>query len=234
VVALGLGITMTYAVVIFVSTWRFGRAFAQMRDEERQRYPEKFPAESASLVCEYRSQATLLGLPLVHFRSGRSPGQKLQPAIGWIASGDIAYGILFASGGLAVGGISMGGLSVGVISIGGFGVGLLAFGGFALGGIALGGAAIGAIASGGIAVGWQAATGGMAVAHQIALGGAALAQHANDAVARAYFLRHRWLDISQTTPRNVFYLICFSPMFVGLAVWEWRRRMVAKRAKNKA
>jgi hypothetical protein len=36
------------------------------------------------------------------------PGEKIQPAIGWIACGERAYGILYASGGIAVGGIASG------------------------------------------------------------------------------------------------------------------------------
>jgi RNA polymerase sigma factor (sigma-70 family) len=228
-------ITAAYGAFIFVSSWRFNRAFARIRGEEQRLHPDLFRAEPLPTmwnVWEYRSRATLFGLPLVHCRSVRLPGQKLQPAVGWIASGELAYGILFASGVCAVGGISMGAVSVGVISIGGLGIGLLAFGGLALGGVALGGAAIGIIASGGIAVGWHAATGGVAAAHEIALGGAALAHHANDAVARDFLARHRWLDFSQTTPRNVFYTICFSPMFLMLMIGCWRRRITAKRAKQ--
>src|ERR1035437_6674799 len=229
-------ITAANSAFIFVSSWRFNRAFARIRGEEQRLHPDLFRAESLPTmwnVWEYRSRATLFGLPLVHCRSVRLPGQKLQPAVGWIASGELAYGILFASGVCAVGGISMGAVSVGVISIGGLGIGLLAFGGLALGGVALGGAAIGIIASGGIAVGWHAATGGVAAAHEIALGGVALAHHANDAVARDFLARHRWLDFSQTTPRNVFYTICFSPMFLMLMIGCWRRRITAKRAKQK-
>ena len=232
-IALGVAITVGYGVFILRSTWRFNRAFALMRDKERQLHPELFCAKPLAIMCdvwEYRSRATLFGVPLVHCRHGRLPGQKLRPAVGWIATGDIAYGILFAGGGIAVGGISMGGMSVGLISIGGFGIGLIALGGVALGGVALGGAAIGFIASGGFAVAWQAAMGGVAAAHEIALGGAALAHHANDAVAREFFARYCWLDFSQTTPRNVFYLVCFSPVWLSLLALAWRRRKIAKRS----
>jgi hypothetical protein len=181
-------------------------------------------------VWEYRSRATLFGLPLVHCRGGKVPGQKMQPAIGWIAFGEVAYGILYASGAVAVGGISTGGVSVGIISFGGFGFGLLTFGGIALGGIAIGGAAIGLIASGGIALGWHAALGGVAAAHELALGGAALANHANDPVAREFFLRYRWLDFSQGAPRCLFWTLCFAPVLLQLLVWNWWRRKMQQRA----
>jgi RNA polymerase sigma factor (sigma-70 family) len=229
-IALELTITLAYGIFVTVSTWRYGRAYARMRDEERQLHPESFGIETLPLVWEYRSRTTLFGLPLVHCRSGKLPGKKAEPAIGWIAFGEVAYGILFANGAVAVGGISLGGVSVGIISFGGFGFGLLAFGGLAVGGIALGGAAIGLIASGGIALGWHAAMGGVAAAHELALGGAALANHANDPVAREFSMRYRWLDFTQGTPRNVFYTVCFAPVFLQVLAWNWWRRKMQKRA----
>jgi RNA polymerase sigma factor (sigma-70 family) len=229
-IALGLAITLAYGIFVFVSAWRFGRAYTRMRDEERQLHPELFRVEPLPLVWEYRSRATLFGLPLVHCRGGKLPGQKAQPAIGWIAFGEIAYGILFASGAVAVGGISIGGASVGIFSFGGFGFGLLTFGGIAVGGIAVGGAAIGMIASGGIALGWHAALGGVAAAHEFALGGAALANHVNDPVAREFFVRHRWLDITQAGPRNLFWTVCFAPVLLQMLAWNWWRRKMLKRS----
>jgi RNA polymerase sigma factor (sigma-70 family) len=229
VIALGLAITLTYGIFTFVNAWRFNRAFTRMRDEEREHNPEAFGVEPLPLVWDYRTRATLFGLPLVHCRCGKLPGQKSKPAIGWIAFGEVAYGILLANGAVAVGGISMGGASVGIISFGGFGIGLLAFGGIAVGGVAMGGAAVGMIASGGIALGWHAALGGLAAAHELALGGAALAKHINDPVAGDFFARHRWLDFTQGAPRNLFWTVCFAPVFLQMFVWNWWRRRVAKR-----
>jgi RNA polymerase sigma factor (sigma-70 family) len=231
-IMLELTITLAFGVFVFVSAWRFGRAFTRLREEERQLHPEQFRVEPCPLAWEYRSRARLFGLPLVHCRGGTPPGQIVQPAIGWIACGEIAYGILYASGAVAVGGISIGGVSVGLISFGGFGVGLLTFGGFALGGIAVGGAAVGLIASGGIALGWHAAIGGVAAAHELALGGAGLAKHVNDPVAREFFLRHRWLDFSQGAPRNLFWTACFAPVLLQMLVWNWWRRKMLERAKQ--
>ena len=229
VITLGLTVTLAYAAFVFASAWRFGRGFARMRDEERQLHPELFHTGTLPLVWEYRSRATFLGLPLVHCRGGKRPGQKTQPAIGWIAFGEIACGILFANGAVAVGGISVGGVAVGLISFGGFGIGLFGFGGMALGGVAMGGAAVGVIASGGIALAWHAALGGIAAGHEMALGGWALANHGNDLVARDFFIRHRWLDINQAAPRNLFWTLCFAPVLLQTLAWHWWRRKMAKR-----
>ena len=233
VIGIGLVITAAYGIFIFISARRFGRTFTQMREEEIRLHPEAFTGGNTSYpFCEpweYRSRATLFGLPLVHCRIGKISGQKIQPAIGWIAIGELAYGILFANGAVAVGGIAMGGASVGIFSFGGFSAGLLAFGGFSIGGIALGGAAIGMLASGGIALAWHAATGGLAAAHEIALGGAALANHANDLVAREFFIRHRWLDISQPGTRNAFWFVCFAPVILQMLMWNWLRRKAQQR-----
>jgi hypothetical protein len=109
----------------------------------------------------------LLGLPLVHVAlSSVVDGQfRRGVATGWIAIGDVAFGILLAVGGVAVGGVSFGGIAVGVLPIGGLALGVLALGGVALGIVAVGGAA----------VAWHAAIGGLAVASHYAAGGVAIA-----------------------------------------------------------
>jgi predicted RNA-binding Zn-ribbon protein involved in translation (DUF1610 family) len=110
---------------------------------------------------EYRSEATLLGLPLLHVATGIDPATgRRRVAKGIIAVGDVAVG-LFALGGLAAGGVTLGGCSLGLISLGGLAIGLVfALGGAAVGGIALGGAALGVVAIGGGAVGYYALGGG--------------------------------------------------------------------------
>jgi len=106
---------------------------------------------------EYKSDAELFGLPLIHIAQGIDP-QTGAPRIakGIIAIGNIAVGV-FALGGLAFGGLTLGGISIG----------LLALGGFALGGITLAGLSIGIIA----------AFGGLAISAGYAIGGLALAPH---------------------------------------------------------
>jgi RNA polymerase sigma factor (sigma-70 family) len=230
--ALAWVVMLAWVIFAFGYTWRYGRTMMRLREEEQQRHPELFRAGPPLETWEYRSRATLLGLPLVHWRSFgkmRRPGEKIQPAIGWIACGERAYGILYASGGIAVGGIATGGLSIGLLSFGGLSIGLLACGGLAVGALALGGGAVGLVASGGMALGWHAALGGMVAAHDLACGGAALGNHVNDPVAREFFLRHRWLDFTQAGPRNLFWLLCFGPMSVQMLIWIWWRRRMAKR-----
>jgi hypothetical protein len=92
---------------------------------------------------DYRSRATLLGLPLL----------------------PIAFGVLIAVGGIAAGGMTLGGLGVGFISLAGLAVGFLALGGLVIGFLSAGGSAIatkGAV--GGLAVARDFALGGLAVA----------------------------------------------------------------------
>lgn len=111
---------------------------------------------------EYRSTATLWGLPLVHINVGRF-------GIHW------ARGIL-AIGNVATGVFALGGISAGVLCLGGTGVGLLTLGGIAVGGIAVGGLAIGALAAlGGLAISFGLACGGAAIGGAYAIGGAATA-----------------------------------------------------------
>jgi RNA polymerase sigma factor (sigma-70 family) len=235
VLALAWAMLMAWVAFAFAFSWRHNRTMMRLREEELRCHPELFCAKPPLETWEYRSRVTLLGLPLVHWRSFgkvRRPGEKIQPAVGWIAIGERAYGILYASGGIAVGAISTGALSVGLISFGGCSIGLLAFGGLAIGAVALGGGAIGLVASGGMALGWHAALGGIVAAHELACGGAALANHVNDEVARGFFLRHRWLDFTQAGPRNLFWLLCFGPMFVQMLIWIWWRQKMEKCSKR--
>ena len=126
---------------------------------------------------EYKSQRTLLGLPLVHIRLG-DRGTGL--AKGIFAVGNYAVGV-FTLGGFSFGLVSVGGLSFGLLfALGGWGMGCIAIGGLAIGLLAFGGAALGLFAMGGAAVGVYAA-GGAALASKIAIGGSA---HAPLAIGR--------------------------------------------------
>jgi len=118
---------------------------------------------------EYRSKASIFGLPLVHIATGALVDGRYRRGIakGWVAVGDIAFGVLLACGGVAIGGITLGGGALGLLSIGGLALGFCAVGGVSVGVVALGGAAIA----------WYAAVGGLAVAHDYAIGGLALARN---------------------------------------------------------
>ena len=119
---------------------------------------------------EWKSNATILGWPIVHVAYGNNPrtGEKLV-AKGLIAVGDTAIGGL-AVGGFSVGFISIGGCAAGIMTMGGLAFGIqTALGGVAIGGYTIGGLAIGLIAAGGAANG-ALAMGGSANGY-IAAGG---------------------------------------------------------------
>lgn len=100
---------------------------------------------------EYKSKATIRGLPLIHINLG---GTIPRRAKGIIAIGDIAQGMV-ALGGVSVGLLSIGGVSTGLVSIGGLAVGLLvALGGAAIAPVALGAGALGIVACGAGALGF--------------------------------------------------------------------------------
>ena len=115
--------------------------------------PSALPLPGARGGIDYRSDAKIMGLPLVHVALGGKYGGKRGVARGIIAVGDIAVGVV-AVGGAAVGVVAIGGAAVGVVALGGCAVGLaVAVGGFALGAVAAGGLAIGVVAAGGLGIG---------------------------------------------------------------------------------
>jgi RNA polymerase sigma factor (sigma-70 family) len=122
----------------------------------------------AHLVRGYRyvSRWQLAGFPVVSLAFGAdfSRNEKRGTARGWIAIGDVAFGV-----------VAIGGIAVGPIAIGGVSLGILALGGGAAGLVALGGIALGWASCGGVALAWDFAAGGLAIAHHLALGGLALA-----------------------------------------------------------
>ena len=150
----------------------------------------------------YKSSISLLGLPLAHVAIGPPEGSSGTRGIakGWIAIGDIAFGVVFALGGLAVGGICVGGLSVGVLAFAGLSVGVWSVGGLALGVFALGGGAIAL---------W-AANGGLAVASEYSLGGFAMGAHANTDAARAYFESSWFFSMASLLARHSRWLLVFA------------------------
>ena len=119
------------------------------------------PEVSRKLSYEYRSQATLFGLPWVHVALGVNPatGRKRRAkgiiAIGTaprgvIAFGDVAVGVI-ACGIFCYGPIAIGVVSIGIVALGSAAVGLLyAMGGVAVAPVAIGGAVFGYYANGAI------------------------------------------------------------------------------------
>lgn len=181
------GLVAVFVVGYTGLTWRLLSGNRALRAAERLRRPDLFTAEvdqPGSAGREYRSRLQLFGLPLVHFKFAMpEPGEA--PAIGWIAGGERAYGILFAWGGLAVGTISVGIVSVGVVSLGAVGLGIIGLGTVGIGILALGAGAIGIKAYGSLsALGWQGAfSNGFSVARQAAIGPVATGAEVNNVQA---------------------------------------------------
>ena len=159
-------------------------------------------------VMNYQSSARLLGLPLVHITTGALVDGVYRRGIakGWVAIGDISFGVLLSFGGVSVGGVSVGGLATGVLSVGGLALGMLSIGGLGFGALAVGGAAFG----------WSAALGGLAVARDFATGGAAVALHANDALAAEYFAAQPFFRAASWLMEYSIALV-FLPLLIALA-----------------
>ncbi len=120
---------------------------------------------------EYRSTRTLFGWPLVHAIGGpRIPGAPRrvargvfafggERAVGAFAFSQEAYGLVFAMGAFACGGIAHGALGIGLFAIAGLGLGIYSMSGFAIAYMAFGGLALGYGAIGGLSIGKYAAGG---------------------------------------------------------------------------
>ncbi|MFO1513998.1 MAG: hypothetical protein U1F83_13945, partial [Verrucomicrobiota bacterium] len=175
---------------------------------------------------DYRSKATLFGLPLVHVASGLDPATGRQRvAKGIIAIGGLAKGVI-AFGGLAIGGIAVGGGAVGVIAIGGGAVGLISFGGLAIALLAaFGGGAIGFVALGGGALGY------------LTFGGGTIGIHAYDAitqdpVAERFFLP--WAKVLMANIQWINFAVLVPMLLIGVGVPLWLQRRMATRTSEDA
>lgn len=207
---LWLALLMAYIAGIVILALRLQRVQQQVRREDRMQRPAtlgQMPENTSVPPREFRSRWSFLGLPLVHVRLHPRRDEAIRPALGWIAIGNYAFGILFACGGVSVGAVSLGGLSVGLVSIAAVSLGFLALGGLAIGVYAMGGVAVGLIATGAFSFGWVAAEGRYAVAREFALGVHAAARQANDEAARAFFAARPWLDLRSTAGKALLSLV---------------------------
>lgn len=190
----------------------------------RQERDASGPTSPAQPPWEYRSRLELLGLPLVYFRFN-NPAAGRVPVKAWIAGGDLAFGVLFAFGGLAVAPVSIGGIAIGLVPCGGLAVGLLSLGGFAVGGWAFGGFALGWQAFGGMALAINAAMGGLAIARDVALGGVAHAAQANNEVASQFVNGRFFFQRMMTLSHHIGWLnlLWAFPLFGCWRIWTKRR-----------
>ena len=129
----------------------------ELFDEIISKHPDK--AVFMKRVYEFKSRASLFGIPLVHIKFNRYG--KPTVAKGILAIGTVSVGFI-SIGTIPLGVICLGGLPVGIVALGGISIGLLlAIGGIAVGAAAIGGVAVGLAAIGGVAIG-NIAVGGYA------------------------------------------------------------------------
>jgi len=214
--SLVVALVLPYTFTLFVSGIFWLRAPRKFQEELAARGVTLTPAEPA---WEYRSKLVLLGLPFIHWRVSGGLTVPARPVKAWIAAGDAALGLLFASGNLAIAPVSMGASAIGLVSFGGCAVGLISLGGLSMGLWSFGALALGWQGLGACAIGWDAANGGLAIAHNFALGGIAHALQANNEAAWAFcehslFLRH---------PRKLlFHLAWLNLLWVVPSLVRWR------------
>ena len=192
------------------------------------RAPRKFLAalkakdvtlNDARPAWEYRSKFVLFGLPFIHVRVRGGLTVPVVPVKAWIASGDFAVGLLFASGNLAIAPVSIGASAIGLVSFGGCAVGLISLGGFSVGLWSFGALACGWHVFGACAIAWNAANGGIAIAHNFAAGGIAHALQANNHAAFSYFQQ----DLFFHHPRRLLlYLAWLNLLWVIPMLARWR------------
>ena len=181
----------TTALLVVVNSWIPATAllliWMRRKLRELNGSPGARAASRARTTFEFRTRASLLGLPLIHIRLGATWASQGHAVKAWIAiADDLAIGGLFAFGGTAIAPICFGGFALGGLVFGGFGAGIVCYAGFGIGAWVVGGMVSGMMAVGGCVFGWKAALGGIAIAQQFALGGVALAAHANDAAANSF------------------------------------------------
>ena len=185
--------------------WQQASEVKTQVDEIRGLSPAMVEGLKRATGREYKSKATLFGLPLVHIATGLDPRTgRPRVATGIIAMGDVAVGGI-ACGGAAFGVFTFGGVGIGLVSFSGLAIALLAaIGGLAIGGFAFGGVAVGGIALGGLAVGYYA-SGGMA------LGVHVMSSSTVDPQAREFFTS--WAG---DWPRWLAIIGIASPLLVGI------------------
>jgi RNA polymerase sigma factor (sigma-70 family) len=223
---LAVGILATaFGFVAVVGPYTFWMNRVQRRIRKEEIGTSGNPTVSSqSQPYEYVSPQAFLGLPWLHIRLNCVEAGRTLPAKGWIAVGNKAYGILFAAGTIAVGGVSCGPLAVGALAVGAFGIGLFAFGALAIGLAAIGGVGLGYVAYGGGAIGWLGASGGAVLARHFALGSGALAAHANDPAAQAFMQGSAFFRYAEVLAYTLIALSFLLPPAISLYFKRWRER----------
>jgi RNA polymerase sigma factor (sigma-70 family) len=212
----------TVAILLFAYLPTRRRYLARVLAEQyRGIYPEA--------AFEYCSRTALFGWPLVHIRFGDRFDIVRGPVKGWIAvGGSHAVGLIFAWGGLAIAPVSLGGIAIGLLPFGALALGVFSFGAASAGVWAYGGAAIGWQVCCGCGLAWHSAIGGLVAAHDFAMGGIVRAAQANTDLARQFFQRDPFSQISQ--------LLSYHSIFMML-IWvlpvAWQTSVIARARRRR-
>ena len=223
--SLSAGLLINSGIVLYVLTTF---AFVVVTTRKRRKYYSQVRAAGnvRAPAFEFRSRASLFGLPLVHIRIGEQLDTLNEPVTAWIAVGNFAVGGLFAFGGLAIAPASIGFCAVGLLPLGGLTLGVLALGAVALGVWAFGGLAIGWQSFGCFALAWNAASGDLSLARDFALGHIAQATQINNDVARE-FIQSNWFF--RATHIALRHSIWLNLLWVTPLVVQWRTIARARR-----
>ncbi len=223
------GVLFSQAVVVyFLALGYFGFAtLPQRRRHLARMLAENHGGNFPQPAYEFRSRASLFGLPLVHVRLGDRFDVLRGPVKAWIAIGSShAVGVIFASGGIAVAPICFGGIGIGVISFSAISLGVVSIGAIALGGWAYGAFATGWQIICGCGVAWNAGEGGLILARDFALGGFAHAAQANTEAAKQFIYNSLFFRIGYAVSRHglLVQLAWIIPMFLQARVVTRARR----------
>lgn len=218
-----------FVVGYIVLTVRLLKSSRALRTAERLRRPDLFESpddQRGSKKGEYRSRITLLGVPLVHAKFAMAEEGE-PPAIGWIAAGHKAYGLLFAWGGFAVAPVSVGIVSLGVVTVGAVGIGLVGMGTVGIGLLAMGATAVGYKAYASLsALGWESAfSQGFSIAKHAAVGPIAYAEQVNNDIAASLS--------NLSTVNQTFAMILGVMAVLVIAPVVWYSRAVRKNFKSR-
>jgi hypothetical protein len=224
-----IGILFSIMVVVYFLTI-FGFAMASLSDRKKYLWKllqDQHQGNYPAAAYEYRSRASLFGLPLLHIRLGDRFDVLRGPVKAWIAIGSShSIGVIFASGGLAIAPISFGGIAIGVFSFGAIGIGLISFSAIAIGLWSFGALAFGWQICCGCGAAWQAAEGGIAFAREFAVAGIGQAAQFNNQTAQDFIRNAIFFRISYFVSHYNLWIFWVIPML-------WQSRIVARARRQR-
>jgi RNA polymerase sigma factor (sigma-70 family) len=215
-------------VVYFLSLGYLGfAALPQRRRHLARMLVENHGGNFPPAAYEFRSRASLFGLPLLHVRLGDRFDVLRGPVKAWIAIGSShSVGVIFASGGIAVAPVCFGGIGIGIFSFSAISLGIISIGAIAFGGWAYGAFAAGWQIFAGCGMAWNAGEGGLILARDFALGAFVHAAQANTEAAKQFIYNSPFFRIGHAVSRHglLVQLAWIIPMFIQARVVARARR----------